>query len=190
MSCAARARSGHSAGLAHWRIDTLDIRALERNFYSYMKRDSRLSNVLHALLHMAEHEGPMSSEMLAQCMTTNPVVVRRTMGLLREHGIVASAKGHAGGWSITADFKKLTIRDLYAALGEPTVFAMGHRSDTPSCLVEQSVNAMLDDAYIEAERLLMERFADITLADLAAEFARRHAAHKSGQTYGKKKHAP
>ena len=168
----------------------LDFRAFNRNFYSYMTRDSRLSNVLHALLHMAEHDGPMSSEMLAQCMTTNPVVVRRTMGLLREHGIVTSAKGHAGGWSITADFSKLTIRDLYEALGEPAVFAMGHRSEMPSCLVEQSVNAMLDDAYVEAERLLMERFADVTLADLAAEFARRHAAHRQGHRQGKKKHAP
>lgn len=151
-----------------------------------MKRDSRLSNVLHALLHMAEHEGPMSSEALAQCMSTNPVVVRRTMGLLREKGIVSSAKGHAGGWSIASDFTKVTIRDLYEALGEPVVFAMGHRAEATGCLVEQSVNATLDDAFVDAERLLMERFASVTLADLSAEFTRRHAAYKSG----KKKHAP
>lgn len=155
-----------------------------------MKRDSRLSNVLHALLHMAEHEGPMSSDVLAQCMTTHPVVVRRTMGLLRDKGIVMAARGHAGGWSIAADFHALTIRDLYEALGEPVVFAMGHHTSNPSCLVEQSVNAMLDDAYIEAEQLLMRRFADVTLADLAAEFARRHAAHRQGNSQRKKKHAP
>lgn len=128
----------------------------------------------------------MNSEMLAQCMSTNPVVVRRTMGLLREHGIVSSARGHAGGWSIAKDFSKVTIRQLYEALGEPVVFAMGHREDQPSCLVEQSVNAMLDDAFVEAERLLLEKFAAVTLADLSAEFTRRHAAHKKGN----KKHAP
>lgn len=150
-----------------------------------MNRDSRLSNVLHALLHMAEHDGLMSSDELAKCMNTNPVVVRRTMGLLRDKGIVAATRGHAGGWSIAADFNKLTIRDLYEALGEPVVFAMGHRSENPTCLVEQSVNHMLDDAYVQAERLLLERFASVTLADLAAEFARRHAAHKR-----KHKHAP
>jgi DNA-binding IscR family transcriptional regulator len=149
-----------------------------------MKRDSRLSNVLHALLHMAEHDGPMSSDVLAQCMNTNPVVVRRTMGLLREHGIVSSARGHAGGWTIEADFRKVTIRQLYEALGEPVVFAMGNRNDETQCLVEQSVNVMLDDAFVEAERLLLERFAAVTLADLAAEFTRRHATHKR-----KSKHA-
>ena len=31
-----------------------------------MKRDSRLSGVLHVLLHMAEHEGPATSEVLAK----------------------------------------------------------------------------------------------------------------------------
>ena len=96
-----------------------------------MNRDSRLSSVLHALLHMAEHDGLMSSEELSKCMSTNPVVVRRTMGLLRDKGIVAATRGHAGGWSIAADLNTLTLRDLYEALGEPAVFAMGHRSAEP-----------------------------------------------------------
>lgn len=62
-----------------------------------MKRDRRLSSVLHALLHMAEHDGPMTSDAIGQCLDANPVVVRRTMGFLREAGIVASGRGHAGG---------------------------------------------------------------------------------------------
>ena len=57
-----------------------------------MKRDSRLSAVLHALLHMAEHETrtglPMTSDQLAVCLSTNPVVVRRTMAGLREQGVI------------------------------------------------------------------------------------------------------
>ncbi|WP_066098227.1 RrF2 family transcriptional regulator [Xanthomonas massiliensis] len=141
-----------------------------------MKRDSRLSSVLHALLHMAEHDGPMTSEALAQCLGTNPVVVRRTLGYLREAGLVNSDRGHAGGWRIQADLHSVTLRQLHDALGEPALFAIGHRSDATACLVEQSVNAALDDAFAEAEALLLERFAHITLADLAADFARRHSA--------------
>jgi DNA-binding IscR family transcriptional regulator len=57
-----------------------------------MKRNSRLSNILHALLHMAEREtrtgSPMTSDQLAVCLSTNPVVVRRTMAGLREQGLV------------------------------------------------------------------------------------------------------
>lgn len=107
------------------------------------------------------------------CMRTNPVVVRRTMGLLRKAGFVSSERGHAGGWRIEADLAKVTLRQLHEALGEPTVFAIGNRHETPDCLVEQSVNAVLDDAFAEAEALLLERFASVTLADLSAEFSRR-----------------
>ncbi|WP_454618971.1 Rrf2 family transcriptional regulator [Bradyrhizobium cenepequi] len=142
-----------------------------------MKRDSRLSSVLHALLHMAERGEPLTSEHLAECMGTNPVVVRRTMGLLRNVGLVQSAKGHAGGWSLATDLKAVTLRQLHEALGEPAVFAIGNRNENPDCLVEQSVNAVLDEAFAEAEALLLDRFGAITLADLSAEFSRRHTAH-------------
>lgn len=147
-----------------------------------MKRDSRLSAVLHALLHMAEHGHPMTSEALAQCMSTHPVVVRRTMGLLREAGLVQSARGHDGGWTLSADLGAVTLRQLYEALGEPTVFAIGHRSESPQCLVEQAVNAALGSAFDEAEALLLERFAGVTLASLAEDFARRHAAYRQSHS--------
>ena len=140
-----------------------------------MKRDSRLSSVLHALLHMAEHEGPMTSDALAQCLGTHPVVVRRTMGYLRDAGIVTSDKGHAGGWRIHADLGTVTLRQLHEALGEPAMFAIGNRNESPECLVEQAVNAALEGTFAEAEALLLKRFSEITLADLAADFARRHA---------------
>ena len=140
-----------------------------------MKHDSRLSSVLHALLHMAEHDGPMTSEALGKCLGTNPVVVRRTMGLLREAGFVTSDRGHAGGWRIAVDLSTVTLRQLHEALGEPAIFALGNRNERPQCLVEQSVNAALDEAFADAEALLLERFAQITLATLAADFARRHA---------------
>ncbi|MDA7417527.1 Rrf2 family transcriptional regulator [Xenophilus arseniciresistens] len=141
-----------------------------------MKRDSRLSSVLHALLHMAEQDGPMTSDALAQCLGTNPVVVRRTMGFLRDAGIVSADRGHAGGWRIQADLRNITLRQLHEALGEPAMFAMGIRNEAPECLVEQAVNAALEESFAEAEALLLKRFSQITLADLAKDFARRHAA--------------
>lgn len=144
-----------------------------------MKMDSRLSSVLHALLHMAEHDGRMTSEALGKCLGTNPVVVRRTMGLLREAGLVASERGHDGGWRISADLTTVTLRQLHEALGEPALFAIGNRHEQPQCLVEQAVNAALDGALAEAEALLLTRLSEITLADLADDFGRRHAARKA-----------
>lgn len=141
-----------------------------------MKRDSRLSGVLHVLLHMAEVKGPVTSEALARAMTTNAVVIRRIMAGLREAGFVHSEKGHGGGWTIARDLATISLRDVYAALGEPELFAMGNRTDAPGCLVEQAVNAALDDAFREAGQILLERFGAVTLAQLSADFHARMVA--------------
>jgi DNA-binding IscR family transcriptional regulator len=142
-----------------------------------MMKDSRLSAVLHALLHMAEHDGPMTSETLAICMTTNAAVARRTMAGLREMGLVTSEKGHGGGWRIARDLEHVSLRDIYDALGAPRIFAIGHKTESPVCLVEQAVNDALGDAMREAEALLVRRLGDATLAALSADFHRRLAAH-------------
>ncbi|WP_163850271.1 RrF2 family transcriptional regulator [Pseudooceanicola aestuarii] len=147
-----------------------------------MKRDSRLSTVLHGLLHMAQADMAMTSDVLAACMGTNPVVVRRNMGLLRKAGIVSSTKGHSGGWRIVADLDTITLRDLHDALGEPAVFAIGIRNAQTECLVEQAVNAALDETLTEAEALLLRRFETITLGQLAEDFSTRFAGrHPPGR---------
>ena len=143
-----------------------------------MKRDSRLSSVLHALLHMSGHDAPMTSEQLSRCLGTNPVVVRRTMGFLRRAGIVASDKGQAGGWRLCADLSSITLRNLYDALDEPAVFAIGNRNAAPACLVEQSVNAALDATLAEAEALLLRRMGEVRVSDLADDVARRLSARQ------------
>jgi DNA-binding IscR family transcriptional regulator len=140
-----------------------------------MKRDSRLSGVLHVLLHMAEHDGPVTSEALARAMGTNPVVIRRIMAGLRDQGYLRSEKGHGGGWTIARDLAEVTLRDVYVALGSPEILAMGNRTEAPGCLVEQAVNAALGEAFDDAEALLLRRFGEVTLAALSADFHTRLA---------------
>lgn len=146
-----------------------------------MRRDSKLSSVLHTLLHMAHSDRPLTSEELAGCLRTNPVVVRRVLGNLRDLGYVDAVKGHRGGWSIACDLSQITLRDLYEAIGAPSIFALGNRMENPGCLVEQAVNAALGSAFDDAEALLLSRFGAVTLAHLSADFHERMAAR--GQSH-------
>jgi DNA-binding IscR family transcriptional regulator len=134
-----------------------------------MKRDRRLSGVLHVLLHMAELNGPATSGVLAKAMDTNPVVIRRIMAGLRKQGYVRSEKGHGGGWRLSCDLSQVTLRDIYVALGSPSLLASGNRSETPGCLVEQAVNAALQQAFHDAEQLLLSRLGQVTLAMLSTD---------------------
>lgn len=136
--------------------------------------------MLHVILHMAEAAGPVTSETMAKAMQTNPVVIRRIMAGLRDAGFVRSEKGHGGGWTIARDLVSITLRDVYAALGSPELFALSNRTEAPGCLVEQAVNAALNDAFQDAEALLLDRFGAVTLAELSADFhARMVASGKS-----------
>ncbi|OYO28977.1 Rrf2 family transcriptional regulator [Janthinobacterium sp. PC23-8] len=143
-----------------------------------MRPDSKLSSILHVLLHMAHAGRAMTSEEMAACLGTNPVLVRRVMAGLRERGYVASTKGHGGGWSISCDLAQVTLRDIYDAVGAPTVFAMGNRVEQPGCLVEQAVNQSLASAFDEAEALLIARLGEVSLTDLSARFNHLHANHR------------
>ena len=138
-----------------------------------MRNDTRLSRMLHVLIHMARHDQPATSDTIAQMLSTNPVVVRRTMALLKKEGYVHSEKGHRGGWSLAKPLAEMTLLDIHQALGSSSLFAIGLSTDHPQCLVEQAVNAALTEAFDAAQALLIERLGSVTLEQLANDFERR-----------------
>lgn len=138
---------------------------------------------------MSERSEPATSETLAKAMDTNPVVIRRIMAGLREQGFVRSEKGHGGGWTLSCDLSKVTLRDIYAALGSPALLAIGNRTEAPGCLLEQSVNATLDQACRDAESLLLSRLGDVTLAMLNGDVRRRLAARNRPRPTSRKRNS-
>lgn len=141
--------------------------------------------MLHVLLHMAELEGAVTSEVMAKAMKTNPVVIRRLLAGLRDAGLVTSTRGHGGGWSLAVGLDELTLYDVHEALGSPPVLALGHRSESPECLVEAAVNAALSESFEQAEAQLLERFGEVTLAELAKDVSRRAKKRTRGKQRSK-----
>ena len=142
--------------------------------------------MLHVLLHLAEAQRPLTSEQLAKVLSTNPVVIRRVVAGLRDRGYVRSEKGHGGGWTLACDLSKVTLRDIYTALGSPSLLAMGNRTEAPGCAVERAVNSALNDTFEKAETLLLERFDEITLAMLSGAVRGRLASR--GDLHSMEKH--
>ena len=114
----------------------------------------------------------MTSEALARCMNTNPVVVRRTMAGLREMRLVRSEKGHAGGWRLARAASAVTVAEVQEALGEGL---LAHRlagdGGPATCAIERALHEAVDAALREAEALLAQRLARVTVADLARGMA-------------------
>jgi DNA-binding IscR family transcriptional regulator len=132
--------------------------------------------MLHVLIHMARHEGPMTSEAIARMLGTNPVLIRRTMAGLRDAGYVRSEKGHGGGWVIAADLGAVTLLDVHRAVGGPQLFTIGIEHPKLGCQVATVVNEAMSDALHEAECLLIKRLGSISLAALVQTFDKRRGS--------------
>lgn len=131
-----------------------------------MKRNSRLSLALHTLGHMAqEPERLHTSADIAAHAGTNPVVVRRVLGRLRQAGLLKSVKGHSGGWKLARSPAKITLADVYLALGEkliaPNEIESGHH-----CSVERALHQRVSAVMGEIENSLIDRLAATTIAEV------------------------
>ena len=129
-----------------------------------MKRNSRLSLALHALGHMAGDPARMrTSAQIAAHAGTNPVVVRRVLGRLREAGLLIAEKGHAGGWRLARAPERITLADVYLALDER--LAPAAEEAAPRCAVEHALERRMAAVMDEAERALIERLGAMSIAE-------------------------
>ncbi len=135
-----------------------------------MRQDSRLSRVLHALLHLHQMEEPATSELIAGMLGTNAAVVRRTMAGLRAAGIVTSAKGHRGGWSLARPLEDISLMDIYTALGSPILFAIGNDEDKPKCLLARAANEATSRALEAARHKFEGILKNTSVAELVADW--------------------
>lgn len=141
-----------------------------------MGNDSRLSRMLHVLVHMHLLGGKETSDTIALMLNTHPVVVRRTMAKLKQAGIVGSEGGPGGGWKLLRKPEELTVLEVHQAITEASVLSLAMSSDHPSCPVERAVNTRLSAAFETADTALAEQFGMITLADIARDFSTNKSA--------------
>lgn len=136
-----------------------------------MKRNSRLSLALHTLGHMAGDPNRIqTSADIAAHAGTNPVVVRRVLGKLRDAGLLAAEKGHAGGWRLARQPDQITLADVYLALDESLV-AASRKEESPSCSVEHILQEKVASVLEEVERSLVERLSETSLSDVRGRLA-------------------
>ena len=135
-----------------------------------MKKSTRLSIALHALVHLhAQPDRQLTSAALATCLMTNAVVVRRILGELREAGIVNAAKGPNGGWSLARPAADITLRQVYQAMGERLLVRTESDPGDRDCAIVRSVDRVMHDFLDDAEALLTARLARVRLSDIARE---------------------
>ncbi len=137
-----------------------------------MKRNSRLSLALHTLSHMAGDPTRLqTSAEIADHAGTNPVVVRRVLGRLREAGLLVSEKGHSGGWRLSKTPQDISLADVYVALDESLVAPLDDRRTGHACSVEDALHDRVRSVMREVEESLIARLAETTIAEVRGHSA-------------------
>ena len=132
-----------------------------------MAGNSRLATAIHiaGMLSFAD-KMPMTSEMIAQSVGTNPVFVRRIIGLLVAGNIVKVKMGTGGGATLARRPQEITIADIYQALDEGAVFDVPQFDETHHCAIGKIVRPILSLVLIDAEKSLLESLSKTTLAEV------------------------
>ncbi len=136
---------------------------------------SKLTVGTHLLTILALYPGqPLTSEQLACSVNTNPVVIRRILGLLRDAGYVDSKHGVGGGWVLLADPARITLLDIFRAV-EPQqeTFALHRCEPDQACLVGRNIQKVLTELYHDVQQAMDQHLASSSIASVVAAVKER-----------------
>jgi len=107
-----------------------------------------------------------TSQRIATSVNTNPVVVRRSLGELRDAGLVRAVRGRGGGWVLTRDPAEITLLDVYKALGSEPIFGMHAAPPDAECYVGHGIVSTLGEVYDEATRKMEQVLAGTSIREV------------------------
>lgn len=126
--------------------------------------NTRLSVAIHILALVAINP-KLSSEQIADSVTTNPVVIRRISSELKKAGLLTSRVG-ISGFSLTRDPKEITLLDVYKAVHlEKDLFSI-HDKPNPNCLVGKKIQGTLDATFASVESAMENELNNKTLQEV------------------------
>src|SRR5687768_3745505 len=112
---------------------------------------SRVAVAVHILAYLAWRRGePSTSERIAGSVNTNPVVVRRIMGALREAGLVQAQPGAGGGATLLRGPGEITLRDVYRAVEDGGELFSVHADPCQHCGIGSNIRQVLRGVFCRA----------------------------------------
>ena len=118
------------------------------------------------LLAMGREEESVCSEYIASSVNTNPVVIRRLLGLLRSAGLVEVQMGAHGGARLALPAREIDLARVYRVFEEHP-FAPHPAPPNAGCPAGKQVPGVLGPIFARAEAALERDLKRTSIADVA-----------------------
>ncbi|GAA1551729.1 Rrf2 family transcriptional regulator [Kribbella sancticallisti] len=153
-----------------------------------MSANSQLTMAVHALcwLELAARRGrpSLTSSEIAASLANNPVQVRRSLGYLRDAGLVSvTGRGPGAGWTLARLAEAVTLFDVYDALGDTGPFALHAHDPNPECTVGGGIRPVLESVYDGVRDVMAQQLRATTIADVLEEILANDKAGSGGRDF-------
>lgn len=144
-----------------------------------MNTSSRFAFAVHVLALLAQQEGvPLSSEIIAGSVNTNPALIRRLLTMLAQAGLTTSQLGAGGGALLARAPEDITLLEVYRAVEDPQLFGLHREEPNPACMVGRNIQQVLRGIMDDAQRAMEASLAARTVADTFSDVVRRERLRK------------
>ncbi|AZK45680.1 Rrf2 family transcriptional regulator [Paenibacillus lentus] len=132
---------------------------------------TRFSIAVHTLSLIAVSTNDCTGDFIAGSVNTNPVIIRRIIGMLKKAGLVEVRPG-VGGASLLKSPDRITLLDVYRAVNAAEKDQLFRIHDDPNiqCSVGRNIEQVLQTELRDAQSVMEQRLAQTTLNDLIKKF--------------------
>jgi len=132
----------------------------------------RFSVAVHVLVFLAMSEEPVPSGLLAESVSTNPVVIRRLLGTLRRAGLVRATTGPRGGFVLARRPSAIPLDRVHRLVEQGGAAPPSHRPSS-KCPVGKNVCEVIDGIGRAAERGFLRALSRSTVETAVRDVRRR-----------------
>lgn len=107
-----------------------------------------------------------NSDVLAESIHTNPVVVRRLLSLLNKAGLIKSARGKNGGVQLNKLPSDINLKDIYIALQMEDSIKPHNKPQKKDCAVSCSIHSIMSSVTEGYQKTNLKYLESLKLSDL------------------------
>lgn len=122
---------------------------------------------MFGMLYLAEIDGPRVVPLseISEAKDIPEKFLAKIFQLLSKSGIIRSHRGVRGGFTLSKDPRKITLREVLETIQGP-YHLMRCTQDKEACIKDASEYCAIREVLVMAEKRLVSVFEGVTLADL------------------------